>query len=290
MSLRLTSVQRFCTNDGPGIRTTLFTKGCSIHCPWCANPENLSGQFQYYKSDQCLARNGLCELNRECKGNHTIFNLDQTDYKQCPIHAVGIYGRDWETEEIASVCLKDRCFYGSAGGITVSGGEALLQAEELLRLFLYMKQNDVSCCIETSLYAKEESLKCLIDYLNYIYIDFKILDGRAAKEQLNGDIKLFETDLEYVFSKMSKGRICVRVPLVKGYTCTEKNIRMIAQCLKYYKPELCEIFSVHNLGKAKYETLGMKYNEYEAIDIDRLVQIQHYFNDVAKVKININKL
>ena len=107
MSLRLTNIQRFCTGDGPGIRTTLFTKGCSILCPWCANSENLSGELQYYKSDQCLAWNNSCSLSNTCKGNKCVSSLKQEDYERCPITAIKIYGKDWEIEDIESVCLKD---------------------------------------------------------------------------------------------------------------------------------------------------------------------------------------
>lgn len=290
MSLRLTNIQRFCTGDGPGIRTTLFTKGYSILCPWCANPENLSGELQYYKSDQCLAWNNSCSLSNTCKGNKCVSSLKQEDYERCPITAIKIYGKDWEIEDIESVCLKDRYFYGVEGGITISGGEALLQADELAKLFFRMKQNSIGCCIETSLYAKEESLRCLIEYLSYIYIDFKILDPETAKEKLKAKPELFEANLEYLFSNLYKDKICVRVPLVKGYTCTENNIRKIAQYLKYYKPGLCEIFSVHNLGKRKYETLGMKYHEFPTIDANILEDIQHYLYDTSAVKIIINNI
>lgn len=290
MSLRLTSIQRFSVNDGPGIRTVLFTKGCSIRCPWCANPENISAQFQYYKSDTCPCKEGVCVFNEKCIGNDKKQILGYEDWKRCPIHAMGVYGKDWEIEKLKKVCLKDKRFYGKEGGVTASGGEALLQANELSELFYMMQQNCVSCCIETSLFAGEDYLRCIIDYLNYIYIDMKILDVEKAKKDLTAEIALFENNLRVVFSVMSTDRICIRVPLVKEYTCTEKNIRMIGQYLKFYRPALCEIFSVHNLGKAKYETLGMDYNDFEVIDVKTLQIIQYYLNHVSGVKININSL
>lgn len=147
MKLRLTSIQRFSVHDGPGIRTTLFTKGCSIRCPWCANPENLSHEIQKYCTDAGTEK---------------------------------YYGEDYTVEQVLEICLRDKNFYGTEGGVTASGGEALLQAEPLAELFRRLKRERVGCCLETSLYAPRENLELLRDYLDYIYVDMKVLDEKQA--------------------------------------------------------------------------------------------------------------
>lgn len=289
MSLRLTNIQRFCVNDGPGIRTTLFTKGCSIRCPWCSNPENLSSSIQYYKNDQCFAQNGKCSFNIGCAINKDTV-LQKSDYENCPINAIGIYGHDYQISKLKEICLKDHAFYGKDGGITASGGEALLQAKELAILFSAMHKEGISCCIETSLYSDNDNLRLLTDYLDYIYIDFKILDPLLAKQKLNGNFMLFEKNIEYLFTHIPREKICVRFPVVKGYTYTGENISLLCHYLKNYKPGLCEIFSVHNLGKAKYESLHIPYDEFTLINDRELAMLKSHLGKCTGISIKINKL
>ena len=123
MNLRLTNIQRFSTYDGPGIRTTLFTKGCGIRCPWCSNPENLSYEIQGYLTDRGTMKQ---------------------------------YGKDYSVPELYKICMKDWEYYGSEGGVTASGGEALLQAEALTELFsllhskkCYMWSGNIIVCSKT---------------------------------------------------------------------------------------------------------------------------------------------
>ena len=256
MSLRLTSIQRFSTYDGPGIRTTLFTKGCSIRCPWCSNPENLIYDIQDYRTESGIKKT---------------------------------YGRDYSVEEVFEICMRDKEFYGDNGGVTASGGEALLQALGLSELFTLLNDADISCGIETSLYAPTTNLKLLLPKLDFLYVDMKILNKEDAKKHLSGDLEIYNNNLDYLFGNYSKEKIIVRIPIVKGYTDNKENMSECRKILEKYKPFRCEIFSVHNLGAAKYKSLGAEYKQFETIDNDTLEKYKDYLA-VNGVDLFINKL
>lgn len=248
MRLRLTSIQRFSVHDGPGIRTTIFTKGCGIRCPWCANPENLVRGFQRY-----VTADG----------------------------ANGCYGEDYDIDRLLEICLRDRNFYGDDGGVTASGGEALLQSEPLASLFCGLKREGVGCCVETSLYVPRANLQMVLEYLDYIFVDMKVLDASEAVKILGGDLELYERNIRYLFSVFPRERVCVRVPLVDGMTFTERNIELIGEWLRELAPRRCEIFSVHNLGAPKYASLDMPYRDFRKLTDSELSGVQEYFQSMA---------
>lgn len=121
----ITNIQRFSLHDGPGIRTTVFLKGCSIRCPWCSNPENINHQIESYVKD-----------GKE-----------------------GFYGKEYSVDQVLKEVLKDKIFYEDNGGVTFSGGEALLYAKELLPLMEQIKQNNISIAVETCLFVLQLILR-----------------------------------------------------------------------------------------------------------------------------------
>ena len=126
----ITNIQRFSLHDGPGIRTTVFLKGCSIRCPWCSNPENINHQIERYVKD-----------GKE-----------------------GFYGKEYSVDEVIKEVLKDKIFYEDNGGVTFSGGEALLYAKELLPLMQQIKQNNILIAVESSLFVPSSYLEMVIPY------------------------------------------------------------------------------------------------------------------------------
>lgn len=128
----ITNIQRFSLHDGPGIRTTVFLKGCSIRCPWCSNPENINHQIEKYVKD-----------GKE-----------------------GFYGKEYSVDEVLKEVLKDKIFYEDNGGVTFSGGEALLYAKELLPLMEQIKQNNISIAVESSLFVPSSYLEMVIPFLS----------------------------------------------------------------------------------------------------------------------------
>ena len=138
----ITNIQRFSLHDGPGIRTTIFLKGCSLRCPWCANPENIKPYPEKYYKD------GI----------------------------EGIYGKNYTYDEVYNEIIKDRAFYDENGGVTFSGGEALLYVNEILPLLEKLKKERITIAVETCLFIPTENLRRVIPYIDYFYVDMKILD------------------------------------------------------------------------------------------------------------------
>ena len=154
MKVIISDIQRFCLHDGPGIRTTVFLKGCSLRCPWCCNPETIN------------------------------FEIEETNenYK---------YGYEIDLEDLEKEILKDIKYYENGGGVTFSGGECLLQFDKLEPLLKSLKNQGVNICIETSLTVPEKYVDIAIKYVDEFIIDIKILD-ELCEEKINGNIKLYK--------------------------------------------------------------------------------------------------
>lgn len=218
----VSNIQRMCFHDGPGIRTTVFLKGCNLKCPWCANPENINfGKEEYIDSD-----------------------------------GKGIYGYDISIEELKNEILKDKSYYENGGGVTFSGGEPLLHIKEIELLLKKLKDENINICIETALMIPEEYIQIALQYVDQYIIDIKILSINECKNVLNGNVELYKKNVKTIFNNNKK--VIFRIPLIRAYTYNEENLRNIYMFLEEYKPEKVEIFKVHALAKKKYNTLNRK--------------------------------
>lgn len=220
-SIIVTNIQRMCFHDGPGIRTTVFLKGCSIHCPWCSNPENISFTLQ----DYCL------------------------DGKK------GIYGKIYTCEQLLEILLKDKVFWRVDGGVTFSGGEALMQAKELKRLFSMLKQEHVNIAVETSLFIPNSYLDMILNDIDFFLIDVKILEKSLCREILGGDLRLYLLNVDQVYQSGKK--MIFRVPCNYEFTFSEENKKNLLSFFLKYKDIHVQIFGIHDLGKNKYESLSL---------------------------------
>jgi len=275
----VTNIQRFCVNDGPGIRTTVFFKGCSIRCPWCANPENILPNKQYYfKKDKCLGNN--CRLNSNCDvldNINKVYGERNFEKYKCLLNAIDIYGKEYNVESLIEEILKDKIFWKTTGGVTFSGGEPLLQGNEFVETLEKLKNNKVNIVIETSLFANESILKKVIPYVDMFYVDIKILDKDECKTILGGDISQFYSNLNLL--KKSKGKIIFRIPCSKEYTFTKENIELIKKLLMNYNDYEVEIFQIHELAESKYQSLGKEVFRTEKINKEELEKFIDWCND-----------
>lgn len=229
-NLIITNIQRMCFHDGPGIRTTVFTKGCSLHCPWCSNPENLHFGPEAYEKD------GI----------------------------PGVYGREYTPSELEKILLKDRDFWGTDGGVTFSGGEALMQAEALELVLQNLKKLQVHTAVETALFVPTDDLKRVLPYLDYVIADVKVLEPRICREVLGGDLGLYLSNIKLLHES---GRLKLfRIPCCAEYTFTRENRRLLTEFLQKYADILVQIFAVHGLGEKKYESLGRAMWKGEKIE------------------------
>ena len=215
----VTNIQRFSLHDGPGIRTTIFLKGCSLHCPWCANPENISFKIEPYKKD------GL--------------DLTIGQYISC--------------DELYEIVIRDKVFYEN-GGITFSGGEPLMQIELLKPLLERLKKDGIHLCVETALFISQKKLDEAMKYFDMFYVDIKILDEEKCREVLGGDINLYKRNLQIILEKNIDIRI--RMPIISKYTFSEENFNNVISYLKQKNIDKIELICEHHLGNSKYVSLG----------------------------------
>lgn len=241
MKMLVSNIQRFSLHDGPGIRTTVFFMGCSLKCPWCCNPENLTSDIKTYIDNN---------------GKETV------------------YGEEYSIKELENEILKDRAFFDEDGGVTYSGGEALLYLKYAKPLLENLHKQNIHQCVETSLNVPVENLKNIIEYIDLFYVDLKIVDKIKFSQILNGDIDLVKTNLELL--KKNNKKFIIRVPLVKGYTLNQENLVEIKKLIDKFKPTDVEVFGVHNLGKSKYVNLNKEYEDFENIEEHIIEQVYQY--------------
>lgn len=249
MKVRYTNIQRFSLNDGPGIRTTVFLKGCNLRCPWCANPENIDYQLTPY----------INENEKE------------------------VFGEDIEVLELYEKIIKDKPFYElNNGGVTFSGGEPLLQIKALEPLLQKLKKEKINMCIETALQVPSELVEIAVNYIDEFIVDIKILDEDECKIVLNGNIDLYKKNLEIL---IQNAQIDIfRIPLVNEYTLKEKNIESIVELLKKYKAKKVEIFKIHNLAESKYKSINKEMKQFSSIEDSK---VEDVYNKIKKLNIEV---
>jgi len=239
----LTNIQRFSLHDGPGIRTTVFTKGCSLRCPWCSNPENM--------------------------------NMIQESYIKDGIK--GVYGKYMSCVEIFNEVMKDKGFYGEwdkrgilpedlqnlSGGVTFSGGEALLQADKLEPLWQRLKEENIHIAIETALMVSAQFVELAMKYIDLFYVDIKVPETKKFRMIIGGDLKKYLENVDYLFT--AKKPVVFRIPVIGGYTDSEENRAAVIDIIKKYQPLKVELIKGHNLSNSKYRSLGRKIPEYHEV-------------------------
>ncbi len=221
--VRITNIQRFCLHDGPGIRTTIFFKGCSIYCPWCCNPENISYDLQPWQNE-----------NGES----------------------GVYGYDITLKELFNEITKDKAFYEDGGGVTLSGGEPLLQIEKCIPLLKELKKNGIKIAVETALFVDQRAVMTALDYVDWWYVDMKLVVPEMCRDVLGGDISIYQKNLKFIIEQTK--RICIRIPCIYGITEKSENICRMIQMIKANGIQQVELMEGHNLGEKKYQSLGIK--------------------------------
>ena len=252
MKVIVTNIQRFSLHDGPGIRTTVFVKGCNLKCPWCSNPENIDFQIKEY--------------------NHE--------------NQKGVYGYEITLDDLEKEILKDKLYYENIGGVTFSGGEALLQFENLEPLLKKLKDANINICVETALMVPEKFIDVAVKYVDEFIIDIKILDNSDISK-INGNIDLYLSNIEKIYNKSNF--VIFRIPLVEDYTTTDSNIEKIMFFLKKYTPKKVEIFKIHRLGENKYKSLGLEMPIFKETSDDKVEKIKRKIEDLG-IKVEYCKI
>ncbi len=262
------NIQRFCLNDGPGIRTTVFLKGCPLNCLWCHNPESKSKNPEIlYQPSKCVGC-GACitvcpEGCQQIKDDSHIFDrknciLCGKCVEACPASALEMAGKEMSAKEVLDVVEKDKSFYGDEGGMTVSGGEPFYQFDFLMELISEAKERDIKVCIETSGYTTEENIKKAAPYVDFFLYDFKETDKESHKNWTGAENTLILSNLKALNDIGAK--IILRTPIIPGYNARDEHFEKIGELSKTFKNiKKVDVEPYHPLGASKSESLGVIY-------------------------------
>jgi len=261
------NIQHYSIHDGPGIRTTVFIKGCPLRCLWCQNPESQLLQPEVFFNQekcvgcgQCVAvcpcgaieiQEGKARTNRErCKGRGKCAEV-------CPYEARSLMGRHVTAGEVFHEVAKDEVFYeSSGGGVTLSGGEPLAQPEFAAAILRLCKKAGLHTAVDTCGYAAWEMVKEVLQYADLILFDFKHMDQVKHQEYTGVPNRLILENAKRIYRELRRS-MWARIPLVPGYNSTKENIRATAE---FISRELgsqvrVHLLPYHKMGEVKYKRL-----------------------------------
>lgn len=269
MNGNIFNIQKFSINDGPGIRTTVFFKGCNLRCIWCHNPESWSPKKQIlFAPNKCISCGKCFEV---CPVNaHQMINGERVFLRDlcqgcgkcaetCYAEALTLSGKSMSVEEVMEEVIKDKPFYdNSGGGVTFSGGECMLQIEFLKKLLIECKKLGLNTAIDTSGDVPWEYLKAIIEYVDIFLYDIKVFDEEKHKEVVGISNKRIIENLKKLGKENT--HIFIRTPIIPGVNNTKEEMENIALLLKNINNiDLIELLPFHHLGKNKYENMGLEY-------------------------------
>ncbi len=266
--LIVSEIQRFCMHDGPGIRTTVFLKGCPLHCKWCHNPETQKNKpellFYSNKCIGCLSCVSVCpnEVHRGAK-EHIVERNNciscASCASSCPSGALEMCGREMSYSDILSVAERDMAFYGEIGGITLSGGEPFAQNEAMVGFLKVCKERGLSTAVETCGYCNTNVLISAIPYVDLFLWDIKDTNQARHKEYTGVSNELILHNLKA--ANDMNARIRLRCILVNGVNTDDEHYKNIAELALGIKNLDCiEIIPYHAYGGSKAVLLGLEDN------------------------------
>ncbi len=281
-------IQHYSIHDGPGIRTTVFLKGCPLRCLWCSNPESQRDRpeimFDAFRCTRCGRCVEVCPHNVSVKQENEIRisrELCQgcaACVAECPSEARQLVGRTWGVEEVLQEVVKDRLFYeNSGGGVTLSGGEPMSQPDFTSALLKMCKEKGIHTVLDTSGYVQMDLLDRVLEYVDMILFDLKQMDPHKHKEYTGVSNELILANARKLASQ--KIPMVIRIPLIPGYNDTDKNSESCARFVKGLGINTIELLPFHRLCVSKYTKLQKEWKLDEVVSPsqERLEKIQGIF-------------
>ncbi len=262
-------IQRSSYVDGPGIRTTVFFKGCNLKCAWCHNPESQLAKTQilFYKN-RCKAC-GKCAAI--CPNNLEKCDLCGKCALFCPHDAREICGREYTSDEIFNIIIKDKAFYeNSDGGVTFSGGECMLQIDFLEEILKKCKSDGIHTAVDTAGHLPFEYFERILPFTDLFLYDVKIADSKKHKKFVGVGNELIISNLKRIISL--GGKVIVRTPIISGINDTEEEIGAIKEIAK--GAEKIELLPYHRMGEHKYAALGTEAVCFSAPTSEKMAELQ----------------
>ena len=294
------NIQHYTIHDGPGIRTEVFLKGCPLHCPWCSNPEGQSRKLQLgVYSERCLSESicGLCKV--DCLHEDALLFADEKlqaidsskciscmkCVNTCPADAIKQWGENMSVGDVMKEILMDRGYYErSGGGVTVSGGEPLMQADFVAELFQECKKEGIHTCCETALSLPWEEVEKVLPWTDLLITDLKHMDSEIHRGFSGaGNERILENQKKIVQENKT---LVIRIPVIPGVNDDQDNIEQTAEFILNDlegKVRTLQLLSFMRLGEEKYKSLGRPYTMKD-VEVDRqafqtqVEKIAAYFN------------
>lgn len=264
----ITDIQRASIHDGPGLRTTVFFKGCNFHCAWCHNPETIKLEPEIvFEAEKCI-HCGKCELG-------------------CYTGAKTLCGKEYEVEQILNMVEEDRVYYGKEGGMTISGGEPSMQAKFLKEILEGAQARKISVGIETNLSMEFALYKEMVPYIDYWIIDIKMYDDKKHEKYTGASNKKVLNNVLQLDRYLKKNMI-IRTPIITGVNDTEQELNLIMQFVnKLNNVMYYELLPYHPLGLSKKVEENQYVERFETPDAQKLKNIALGLKQKYDLKIKI---
>ena len=271
MIAEIFDLQRCSFVDGPGIRTTVFFKGCNLNCRWCHNPEGIEKGKTLSVSKSLCTNCGLCKK---------ICNRDKCIYcgkcvEMCPNHARKIIGKYMNEDDILKIVMEDKPFYQNDGGVTCSGGECMLQ-HKFLEVFLQKcQENNINTAVDTAGAVPWAYFEQILSLTSLFLYDIKCFSSELHKQFTGVDNTLILDNLRKL--SRANAKIYIRIPLIPGFNDNDEEMCSIAKFIKSINIEKVEVLPYHSMGVGKAESLGKIPVRFKIPDQKTVNRYQDFF-------------